>query len=353
MKSTSELPGHWQIWYQELCSIVPENENIKRLRGELLGKLGSQQYSAAFELFLFSLFKKIGLNVEFQPEINGINSDFHISDMRGCGAYVEAGVMFSDPFATELSYQNIGMPLWEEFKKIQSEAFSIEFADSSGHPGNVSPKSVRREVQKWVDQQNPAKLLDEHSLEYREYHHYNIPPTKKFYFGKWELNVALKLKSPEDKERLGKTAVELAGFSGSWVDNPANRLKSKLKEKFSQVTKTKSQCIVAITERTQSFSTDDVHEVLFGGNCEVDMRPHVEGLYIPQLKTDGLWSSHKTKQPIAVIIHKGNLLYPDSGTTELWLNPNGSYFGVPHPLFSLSICAVEQKTWTMPAAGSY
>ena len=105
MKPIAELPEHWQMWYQEWDAGVPENENKRRLQGELLGEPGSHHsYSAAFELFLFSTFNKMGLSVDFQPEINGVNPDFYISDKRGYGSYVEAGVMFSNPLGTELSF---------------------------------------------------------------------------------------------------------------------------------------------------------------------------------------------------------------------------------------------------------
>ena len=73
MKPITQLPEHWQTWYQEWDANVPDNESKRRLQGELLGKPGSQQsYSAAFELFLFSTFNSMGLAVDFQPEINGV-----------------------------------------------------------------------------------------------------------------------------------------------------------------------------------------------------------------------------------------------------------------------------------------
>ena len=65
--------------------------------------------------------------------------------------------------------------------------------------------------------------------------------------------------------------------------------------------------------------------------------------------TDGLWSPHDAKQPIAVIVHRGNLQYSNHGETELWLNPNSSYFRVPRPLFALRIYSAVQKIWTRPA----
>ena len=350
-KSISELPEHWQVWYQEWNASVPENDNKLRLQGELFGKPGSQQsYSAAFELFLFSTFNNMGLNVDFQPEINGVNPDFRISDKRGCGAYVEAGVMFSSPLETELYYISMGMPIWEEFKKIESQDFAVQHASSSGHPGNVSPRSVRREVQQWIDQLDPAEI--------RMQYHCGILPYGTFQFNNWRLDVELEPKSPKDKERLGKTAVELAGFSGGWSDDPAKRLKHKLKEKFSQVRKTRSHCIVAITGSQEGFPVDDVQTALLGGNSEYSFHfgnkvddPYSEfsGLSIPQPKMDGLWSPHDAKEPIAVIVHRGNLQYPDDGETELWLNPNSSYFRVPLPLFSLSVHAAEQTVWTRPA----
>ena len=342
LKPISQLPEHWQIWYQEWDANVPDNENKLRLQGELLSEPGSQQsYGAAFELFLFSTFNSMGLTVDFQPEINGVNPDYRISDQRGCGAYVEAGVMFSDPLETEMSYISTASPIWEEFRKLQSNDFFVESASSSGNPGNVSPKAVRRKVQWWIDQLDTAET--------REHAYYGILPHRRFQFPKWNLEVELQMKSPEDKERLGAAAVESAGFSGGWSDIPAKRLKSKLEDKSSQVRKTKGHCIVAVTERLRGFSVDDVQTALFGGNSEYDLSPYVKGLFIPQPKTDGLWSAHGAKEPIAVMVHRGNLQYPDHGETELWLNPNSSYFRVPLPLFALKVNAAVQKIWTRPA----
>ena len=340
LKPISELPEHWQKWYQEWDANVPDNESKLRLQGELLSEPGSQQsYSAAFELFLFSTFNGMGLTVDFQPEVNGVNPDYWISDKRGWGAYVEAGVMFSDPLETEMSYMSTGMPIWEAFKKLQSNDFFVKNASSSGNPGGVSPKVVRRTVQEWIDQLDLAEIC------MRLY--YGVLPCRTFQFKNWSLEVEVSPKSPEDRERLGEIAVDLAGFSGGWSDNPAKRLKSKLEEKSSQVRKTRGHCIVAVTERMGGFSGDDVQTALYGGNyggnSEYDLSPYVEGLFIPQPMTDGLWSAHGAKEPIAVIVHRGNLQYPNHGETEIWLNPNSSYFHVPLPLFDLKVYSVVQK----------
>ncbi len=326
--------------------------NKRRLRGELLGEPGNNSsYSAAFELFLFSSFNKMGLKVEFQPKINGVNPDFCISDRRGCSAYVEAGAMFSSPLQKEMSYMLMGMDIWEQFKELQSQNFSVQFASSTGHPGNVSPKLVRREVQQWIDQLDIAEI--------RMQYFYNILPSRTFQFKNWRLDVTLRLKSPEEKEQLGAVAVESAGFSGGWSDDPAKRLKSKLEEKFSQARETRSNCIVAITESLEGFSVDDVQTALLGGNSDYlldfgdkvdDLYPEIKGLSIPKPNVDGLWSRHDAKEPRAVIVHRGNLKYPNHGESELWLNPNSSYFRVPLPLFVLKTHSAIQKIWTRPAA---
>ena len=142
--------------------------------------------------------------------------------------------MFSDPFEAEMSYISMGMPIWEEFKNLESLDLTVKSASSSGHPGNVSPRLVRREVQEWIDRLDLAEV--------RMKHDYYRLPFRTFQFNNWRLDVRLDLKSPEDKERLGKIAVDLAGFSGGWSDDPAQRLKSKLKQKSSQVRKQKALC---------------------------------------------------------------------------------------------------------------
>ena len=249
--------------------------------------------------------------------------------------------MFSDPFETEMSYISKGMPIWEEFKNLKSLDLTVKYASSSGNPGDVSPRRVRREVQKWIDQLDLAEVRMEH--------YYNNLLYRTFQCNNWRLEVELDLKSPEDKERLGEIAVDLAGFSGGWSDVPATRLKSKLEEKSSQVRKTKGHCVVAVTGRLERFSVDDVQAALFGGNSDNDLSPYVKDLFIPQPRTDGLWSPHGAKEPIGVIVHRGDLQYPDHGETELWLNPNSSYIRVPLPLFALKVYSAVQKIWTRPA----
>ena len=260
--------------------------------------------------------------------------------------------MFSDSSQKDSRFDSKRAEIWKEFKELRSEEFSVDRAYSSGNPGNVRAGSVRRRVQEWIDQLDAAEARQDRC--------YNILPSKTFEFKDWTLDIVLELKSPEDKERLGVTAVDKAGFGSGGLDGPAMRLKSKLKEKSSQVRKTYSHCIVAITEKSKGFSVDDVQTALLGGNFTyhvpsgkkmVESHPYIDNLDIPQPNTDGLWSPHNVKEPMAVIVHTGNLEIPNDGETELWLNPNSDYCRVPLPLFSLKIHSAQQKIWTRPATG--
>lgn len=261
VKQISELPLHWQDWYQEWDSSVPSGQHREHLRSDLSNEREWQQsYSAAFELFLYTTFKVMGLDPDFQPEVNGVNPDFYISDKSGCGVYVEAGAMFSSPLETELSYSSMAMPIWAEFKKLRSLDFIVRRASQSGNPSNVRARQVRHEIQQWIDQPDTEQV--------RLFLAHTTRIHKLFKFNDWNLEVEFRRKTPEEKDRLGATAVDLTGFSGGWSDNPADRLKKKLQEKSSQVRKTKSHCIVALTERQMEYSAEDVQTALFGGNVE-------------------------------------------------------------------------------------
>ena len=239
MNSISKLPKHWQDWYHEWDAAVPESAEKLRLKGELFGTPESQQsYSSVFELFLFSRFKTLGLNVTFQPSINGVNPDFRIADQRGYDVYVEAGVIFNDPLEMELWYMSSGMPIWHQFKQLTSENFSVQMAHSSGNPGSVSPRSVRQKVQEWIEQLDVADV--------NVMHGYGNMVDRTFQFGSWDLYVSLLPKAPGEKVQLGMRAVNLAGFLGSWTDSPIERLRPKVAQKSSQARKTGSHCVVAI-----------------------------------------------------------------------------------------------------------
>ena len=351
MHSISELPQHWQEWYQVWDAAVSESAEKLRLKGELLGKLESQQsYSAAFELFLFVTFTNLGINVDFQPSINGSNPDFRIADRRRQNVYVEAGVFFNDPAEIEMDYMSKGMPIWQQFAQLESEDFMVQMAHCSGNPGNVSPRSVRRRVQQWMDH---LSVSEEMILP-----GYGFPADETIQFGNWRLYISVVLKTPEDKVRLGSAAVGLSGFSGGWNDSPIERLRPKVAQKASQARKTGSHCIVAIGERSGNPSTGDIQGVLFGGSSEydfdygkevIDDHPYLEGLRIPKCGTDGLWNLDNKNEPIAVIVHRGDLRSSDVGELELWLNPNGSYFRVPWPLFALKVYSLLHEMWTRPA----
>ncbi|MDE2779225.1 MAG: hypothetical protein OXI91_06065, partial [Chloroflexota bacterium] len=221
----------------------------------------------------------MGLEVVFQPEVNGANPDFYISDERRFGAYVEAGAMFNHPLETELSHASKSVQIWEAFKGLQSHDFTVRDASCSGNPGNASPRLVRHEIQLWIDQLDVKEVLI-------QYYCHNVMPFKTFQFENWSVAVELEPKSPEDRDRLGAQAVKLAGFSGGWSDIPAERLKSKLKEKFSQVRKSGDHCIVAITGRLEGFREDDIQRALLGENREYSFRNFFNNRY-PYLRACG------------------------------------------------------------------
>ena len=355
MSESEELPAHWQRWYHEWHENVLDDDTKRRLQGELSGRDDRKAYSAAFELYLFSLFRVIGLNVEFQPMTNGVNADFLISDKwhnRSRYAFVEAGVMYSDPLERSLDYQAGEYRIWEDFKNLKSTEFQVSFAHSSGNPGNVRGKEVKREVQEWISRQEPSRLRDRHSLEYLYYTISGIFARETFEFHGWNLEVELELKTPQESENSGDSAVphQLVGFSGSWTDSPGTRLKLKLAEKFSQVRKTEKNCIVAITERMSWPSDGEIQQALWGGNIECLLDPNSFSLVVPKINAGGLWSKRDVVQPMAALIHRGNLKHQEFGQTELWLNPNVSPFEIPLPLFSLKVCAAEQKIWVRPAS---
>ena len=355
MSELEELPVHWQRWYHEWDENVPDNDMKRRLRGELLERDDRKAYSAAFELYLFSLFRSLGLNVEFQPTINGANADFLVTaKSQGLSqyAFVEAGVMYSDPLEELMENQVREDRIWEDFMKIKSDDFYVDTVQSSGNPGNVRSKSVRNTVQKWLDSQDVTKLYDGQNKEYWLYSRLGMLPRKTFEFSGWKLEVGLRLKSNQEKEQWGSSAVRplFAGSSGFWSDNPADRLKSKLDQKFSQVRKTGKNCIVAITERMSWPSDGDVQQALWGANSGCFIDPNSDLLEVPQIKSDGLWSRPDVTQPMAVLVHSGNLRNGKSGESAVWLNPNCNYFNIPLSLLSLKVCAAEQKIWVKPAS---
>ena len=354
MRAVEELPVHWQRWYSEWSENVPDNDLRKRFQGELLGTDSRKIYSSAFELYLFSLFRAIGLDVEFQPTTSGVNADFLVSDKsHGLSqyAFVEAGVMYSDPLEELMNNQASADRIWKEVKSLKSADFQIRFAHALGNPGNVRGKEVRSRVQEWLNGQDASRMQDSQSKEYLLFSKFGILPRETFEFSDWKLEVELGLKSQQEKDKWDDSAItELAGFSGSWEDTPAKRLKSKLDQKFSQVRKTGKNCIVAITERMSWPSDGDVQQALWGANsgCLVDRTSDL--LEVPKIKSDGLWSRNGVTQPMAVLVHSGNLRNENSGETTVWLNPNCSYFDIPLSLFSLKVCAAEQKIWVKPAS---
>ena len=100
--------------------------------------------------------------------------------------------MFSDPLQTELHYQPLRESIWEEFSKLQSDDFAVKRASASGHPGNVSPKSVGREVQQWIDKLDTAEILAQR--------YYGILPHRTFQFKNWKLHVRLDLSPNPPKD---------------------------------------------------------------------------------------------------------------------------------------------------------
>jgi hypothetical protein len=224
------------------------------LRGRFVHRSAQQHYPAWWELYLFTLFSRLGVDVEVHPDTDGHSThpDFRCT-RDGLSFYLEATTVFSG--------------IVEEGRNVEREGWILDLVNEARNPnffvhlafrivGSQRPKrdEIERPIERWLAALDPEDV--EHTL--RDNPDALVLPVRDWVI---ELNpIPIR---PEARGREGHQLLGIGPMSSGWV-NDVQKLRSSLERKFSHYGTLDAPLIVCVLMMSGSADRGTVEEALFG-----------------------------------------------------------------------------------------
>lgn len=262
-------------------------------RPDLLGRFTSpddiQHISAAFELYLYELFRRLGYSVQVHPETSSEKTtrpDFLLRDSAGNRIYVEA-VQCTDVSAEEqgaISRLNV---VYDAINRLEVYDWYLG-VHADGYP-EVPPsnKKLRGQLMDWLTGLNLEGVTES----VRQTGSRALP-TLEYTDGEWKLKFTAFPRSPEKRDKPVK-AVLGARFTGARWLNTWEDVRDTLISKGRRYGNLDAPFIIAVNANVFHLDNIDIGEALFGKEKFLFRLDQPDGEPEMQRAPNGLWFGPK------------------------------------------------------------
>lgn len=244
-----------ECWF----SLIPENFK-KDIKNTFSSPDKRKHLSAFLEIYLFNLFKQIGMNILFHPTISPKNSktpDFLLSSKNINKIYVEATMVSESDKKT--SSKTIENQILDFLNSIQSEYYFIGL-----HINNIPNTQVKlTKIKKFVK----SKLIDlDYELLNKLYDIGGQEALPKWNYKDGELDITF-FPILKNREYAGSSSDRLVGLQmyGAEVVNTKESIRSSIINKAKKYKNLDGNYIIALNViKDMGMDNDDVSDALFG-----------------------------------------------------------------------------------------
>jgi hypothetical protein len=269
-----------------------------------------QHAPAWWELYTYTLFRRLGYEVAVDPDVPKGKADLLVTGLDSA-MYVECVVLFKDGSRPTLDGQKW---LCDCIDAANKADFHVGIRGIYGHGSRPKERDITKRIEDWLG-----------SLDYDSIRAGRTGwPSNEFKFGEWRVSLSAVPVSPD---RRGMAGGHFGPPSGTFVVSSVEGIRELLVEKASQCRGVDAPLIVAVLNRTTFASLDQVDQAVFGS--ETISRLHdIESDQIVRETVrgaDGYWRPGpppRGGQISAVMfgehLHASRIL---AGLPTLWLNP--------------------------------
>ena len=248
-ESAWPLSGRVRTTFEQWFSNYPDDrkKNLRRRFRE-----GHHQHdSAAFEIMLHELLRRLGFAVVVEPQLREGHGrpDFAVTDQRGRASYIEATV-------AEYTGMRLGDPLQNEvfdaINEIRPPDGIALRADPRGALEQAPSRArIQETVRGWLEGIDPARIIEGAAVENRRL---------RFRCGKWRLKLTAIPWRPGNAHQL----IQAGPMPFSTDIDDVAYLKSKLLTKARKYRNLDKPLIVAVSIPGSPVDTNDQIATLFG-----------------------------------------------------------------------------------------
>jgi hypothetical protein len=312
--------------YVEDCFAAYPEEHAADLRERFRSSRWSDHAGAWWELYLFTMFRRLGCEVEVHPALPNITKrpDFKV-DARDKSFYVEARHVAAGPTAGE---QVVGSDEWitGPLDELAHPRFMVVVRILRRHVQQPPRRAVTARVLPWLDSLDPDAVAADPFLDRWMFRQDDAAG--------WAFELRpLAIEARAESER-GLVGI-FPGHSG--YDNTVTALRAALKEKAAKYGHTGAPFVLAPLLTSGFADNDDIVQALFGSEAVVIDTNRPDNHEVIR-RPDGFWISRggfRGTRISAVLVGQGATPWTAAGPLpRLWINPAAarplpSDFGLP------------------------
>ena len=245
----------YEEWFQEF----PEAAKAD-LMGRFSSATDSQHVSAAFELYLFQLFKCLGYSVIVHPQTpsaKGTHPDFLLQHPDGDRLYVEAAQSIEINDVEQAARARLDV-VFDAINRLEVSGWFLG-VDSRTYPDTPpSGKRLRRQIKRWLEGLDPDTVIEN-----VQGHSDDAYPTFPWNDGEWEIEFTPFPRSPQKRDQPVEGVIGAHSDGVRWL-NTREKIRDTLISKAKHYGKLDAPLVVAVN--AYFFRQDDIAimEALFG-----------------------------------------------------------------------------------------
>lgn len=237
----------------------PESDRVE-LSSRFKSPDDGQHRSAAFELYLHQLFRRLGYAVKIHPETPSSKAgrpDFLLTAPDGAQMYVEA-VQVTDVSAEEKGARERLNIVYDAINRLDSSGWFLG-VDSATYPSQPpSARGLRQKVKRWLATLDPDHVTEE----YRRLGNDALPTFNRS-DGDWKIQFTAFPRAPDKRHEPVESILGALMGDARWL-NTAENIRDTLLAKGSHYGVLGAPLVIALSANVLHLDQIDVMNALFG-----------------------------------------------------------------------------------------
>lgn len=303
-------------WYRD----YPDKNGDLRHRFRKLNE--GQHIGAWWELYVFTLYRRLGYSVTVHPQLARGNPDFLVTRTQSCwrcgptiSMYVECAATFGAESTAGLT-KPVVRDIHDYAERVNNPDFRIMIKIVQWGREQPKVRDITEPIAQWLPMLDPNRVLAEMELAHARGDLYDLPELP-LAARDWQLIVKAS-PLPPDKRGNGKTMLGMLPPGNEFVVNDVMHIRRVLRDKGSKYGKQLDRpLVVALLNRSVLGGEDDVTDAVLGSRVTNVTRDD-----------DGYWRDNSARRGaggsrVSGILFGQNLSCMSVATTlpAVWINP--------------------------------
>lgn len=312
-------------WFREYPDDTPADKSKTKLRKAFQNRDEGQHLGAWWELYIHTLFRRLGYSVTVHPEVAGISTrpDF-IVNSGPSSMYVECTVV-SATDGPITQNPAVEAAIYDAINTVTNPNFLITLTIKQEGTEQPSVRRIAGPLESWLGTLDPDEVLTDVESA-RQRGELAVVPKLDLQVRDWVLTFKA-WPNPPDQRYGGGRLLGALPASGAFVETNVKRIYEAVKDKgghYGKLGMLEYPLVVAVLSVNNFAGEEDVTDAMFGGKA-IRVLPGDRASVQYYRKSDGYWrgpdSDRGARVSAVLFSHDMRPWSVESHLPSVWINP--------------------------------